>query len=105
MKQQGTIAILKPLIGLHLTLAFSCRFWLDFTDDFFRADAEAGPSLGKKRTKINALLWGAHQRFFLQMCLAVKYICLLHIFFPVIFQPLVSLMKGRELCETCIGSS
>jgi hypothetical protein len=40
--------------------------------DFLNAYSEAGPVKGK-RTNIKALLWGAHQRFFLQMCLAVKY--------------------------------
>jgi hypothetical protein len=41
--------------------------------DFLNAHADAGPVKGK-RTNAKALLWGAHQRFFLQMCLAVKYV-------------------------------
>lgn len=49
----------------------AARFWQDLVTDFLNAHAEAGPVKGK-RTNAKALLWGAHQRFFLQMCLAVK---------------------------------
>lgn len=51
----------------------AARFWQDFIHDFMEAYAAVGPVLGKKRTNVKALLWGAHQRFFLQMCLAIKY--------------------------------
>ncbi len=45
---------------------------MDFMGDFLSAAEEAGTVKGK-RVNYRGLLWGAHQRFFLQMCLAIKY--------------------------------
>lgn len=50
------------------------RFWHDLIRDYLNAFGDAMQDFrgGKRRSNPKAVLWGAHQRFFLQLCLAIK---------------------------------